>query len=619
MNCTLNDDGADSILSENCALLANRFPGLAALTGLDSDEGRDYLSKKIPDDWKLLDTPAGCPTLSASGVYLHSRHNPLREAEKTLASASGGPEGLLFAGLGLGYLAEAYAQAHPDARIVVVEPDIFVLFLALKARPLAHLLNHQHLMLAVGLSPQDAYSLLEKTSALELKAVENPALMNPSRAWFAEFKEISLRNSRKNEINRNTLKKFGDLWLRNMVRNLRNLRDAEGIDSFKDVFRGMPALLVAAGPSLDSVLPRLPSLARSCVVIAVDTALRACLRAGVEPDFVLLVDPQYWNWRHFDGLSAPRSVLITESAAWPAVYRFPCRSIRLCSSLFPLGMFLETRTGRKGSLGAGGSVATTAFDFALHTGCSPVYTAGLDLGFPELKTHFKGSIFEERTHADSRRFNPAETAGIGALYGANPYPAPDYKGGTVLTDKRLSLYAWWFESKLAACPNIACKTLTPEGMKIPGFTTAPIDEAAGLPDRRDEIDVMLDACLADNTDGLNAETSDEKKRIALFDGAVQELLCDLEDMKSLTEKGISLCRKTIPADPAGLQKLLAELDELDRIIIQHPVKEVAAMVLESSPPRETAENSLALEDTAALYRAIQRAVEKNIRYLRTFY
>ncbi|HPO01999.1 MAG TPA: hypothetical protein PL077_01535, partial [Treponemataceae bacterium] len=113
--------------------------------------------------------------------------------------------------------------------------------------------------------------------------------------------------------------------------------------------------------------------------------------------------------------------------------------------------------------------------------------------------------------------------------------------------------------------------------------------------------------------------SDEKKRIALFDGAVQELLCDLEDMKSLTEKGISLCRKAIPADPAGLQKLLAELDELDRIIIQHPVKEVAAMVLESSPPRETAENSLALEDTAALYRAIQRAVEKNIRYLRTFY
>ena len=100
---------------------------------------------------------------------------------------------------------------------------------------------------------------------------------------------------------------------------------------------------------LYEVITQLPRLADRCVVIAVDTALRACLSAGVQPDFTILVDPQYWNWRHLDGTRAAGSVLITESAAWPAVFRYPARDIFLCSSLFPLGKYLESRIGRKGA------------------------------------------------------------------------------------------------------------------------------------------------------------------------------------------------------------------------------------------------------------------------------
>ena len=43
-------------------------------------------------------------------------------------------------------------------------------------------------------------------------------------------------------------------------------------------------------------------------------ARELCLKAGVEPDFVFLTDPQYWAWRHLAGLSSPQSILVAEGA-----------------------------------------------------------------------------------------------------------------------------------------------------------------------------------------------------------------------------------------------------------------------------------------------------------------
>ena len=105
----------------------------------------------------------------------------------------------------------------------------------------------------------------------------------------------------------------------------------------------------------------LAEIKKRCLLICVDTALRACLRVGVQPDFIVLVDPQYWNIRHLDNCAAPDSVLITELAAYPAVFRFRCREIVLCSSLYPVGAYFERICGTKGALGAGVSHKNAVF------------------------------------------------------------------------------------------------------------------------------------------------------------------------------------------------------------------------------------------------------------------
>jgi len=69
--------------------------------------------------------------------------------------------------------------------------------------------------------------------------------------------------------------------------------------------------------------------------------------------------------------------------------------------------------------------------------------------------------------------------------------APSASSGTVLTDRRLSLYAAWFESTLRASPGVRSLRLFPEGLEIPGFEPAAAESLLALPERRGEIGERL--------------------------------------------------------------------------------------------------------------------------------
>ena len=614
------------IFEANRSLFAKRFPDLARLISLDSPSAALSLFSSIPDEYTLAETPSGYPTVSVRGTYLHSRYNPFHDAERALAGAATGTStdkpvftaaGCVFAGLALAYIPELYANKYPGSTIVLVEPDIYLFLLFLASRKLDTLFSHGSLILVVGEPARDACALIESLCLQNLPVYSNAGIRAPNKGWFDEFDLVSKRNREKRQINANTLKRFGDLWLGNMCKNMNELRDRRGITGFAGLFADIPTLILAAGPSLDRILPKLKDLREHCIIIAVDTAVRACVRAGVEPDFIVLVDPQYWNWRHLDGVVSPSSILITESAAWPAVFRFQCRAIYLCSSLFPLGKFLEEHTIVRGELGAGGSVSTTAWDFARHLGAKTIYMAGLDLGFPDRKTHFTGSIFEDRTHTVSRRLSPSETSGYLALYGAGPYPVPDYKGGYVLTDKRLILYAWWFESRLALFPEHRTATLTPEGVRIPGFSVARTEEILGLEKKRARIDETLDRFLANDKAETGSQT-DVKNR-ERFDAALIELRAALDEIGTLAEKGIQICDSC--AGDCAQGSILAQLDEIDRKILAHRGKEIVAMMFSENADTSAANakgahgTHEALGPSRAMYRQIRLAVTRNIEAL----
>ena len=166
----------------------------------------------------------------------------------------------------------------------------------------------------------------------------------------------------------------------------------------------------------------------------------------------------------------------------------------LCDSHFPLGSYIERHIGSFGALGAGGSVATSAWDVARVIGSQPIYCAGIDLGFPQGHIHCRGSFFEERMHLHSSRLRPTETGIFAYLGEAGAIRLAANDSGHTISDSRMLIYKQWFEAQMRRYPAIRSYNLAPHGVAIEGMPYRTLDTLLALPRRRDTIDARRTAC-----------------------------------------------------------------------------------------------------------------------------
>jgi hypothetical protein len=330
--------------------------------------------------------------------------------------------------------------------------------------------------------------------------------------------------------------------------------------------------------------------------------------------------------------------------------------------MYPLGIFIEQRVDQKGALGAGGSVATTAWDFATMLGTQQIWIAGLDLAFPGQRTHFKGARFEEKALAESGRLNPAETWLIHALRDGIPFKAPALSGGEVLTDHRLSLYAAWFENRFRNYPGVRnysimgigdrgsgiggyssehigtsvsypdnsnkdLQTLIPSpqspapslgGLAIKGLEPVGAEVLLALPERRDEIDKRLEAASS-RIETEFFEPEEARRRGERYEAATKALFSGLQLIQKACKKGIKIAEQALQSKPgkAGTsidrEKTLAVLDEINRSISGSEVKEIAESLLpteasatdiSTQPGNTEAALRSYLESTIRLYQSL---------------
>ncbi|MDR0602325.1 MAG: DUF115 domain-containing protein [Treponema sp.] len=643
-------------LNRDC--LQKNYPGLAEQLekAVSGDE------KKPPDgqaagedgdaEWRgdpasitVLNPPGGEKDMIIRGRHVHSPRNPVREAERLAANLfpeagereetapeTGSP--VIILGFGLGYGAEAVSRAMPGRPLIIVERHPPVLRRALEERDLRKLLSTQKIIFVTsgnGDGITAALALLEKSGGRKgaPAILKNRALSDLNPAWYARAENLIRTWVSRDDVNLATRQRFGRRWVRNLSRNMSAIRDLPGISALAGMARpgtqAIPVFLAAAGPSLDRIGPLLPGIAKRCIVTAVDTSLRFLLERGIQADFVLVVDPQFWNCRHLDRCSSPHTRLVAESAVYPPVLEGTAfRETYLCGSLFPLGRFIEDRVDPKGALGAGGSVATTAWDFARMLGAEEIWIAGLDLSFPGLRTHYRGAAFEEKNLAESMRFCPAETGSLKALRDGLPFRTRAGDGGEVLTDRRLSLYAAWFENRFREYPDIRNYRLFPGGAAIEGLLNADPQDLLALPERRDEIEERLASVCGGIMKAFYAPEA-SPGRAERYETARAALLEGLRQIREAAEKGRKTAEGALKrrgsggGDRAGI---LPVLDRINREIAESEVKDVAGFLF---PPEHElqGEPDAALEDpyrrhleySAALYRSLAEAAEYNLEVL----
>ena len=564
----------NSIWSSNEEHFRRRFPSLAAtLLGPSGSAPSPY------QPYQIEQAKNGSPTARDGGVLLHSRYDPQKEAQSLIGSFDpDAQEVAVFLGFGLGYAAIEFARAFPDVPMVLVESDAARFLAALQVVDWGALFCHEKLVLAVGAQTGELESILSSYSPQKIAVFKTKAQTAHDEPYFREVEDLIAKSKTRDDVNQNTLEKFSRLWLKNSLKNLPLMKTLGGIQKFHAQAGDLPFVVFGAGPSLQCLLPYVGEIKRRAITVCVDAALGTFLLGGVEPDFVIVCDPQYWCARYLDFLACPTSTLIAEIACYPSVFRFECREVLLFSSLFPIGQYFEKRLGQKGALAAGGSVATSAWDFALFCGAHEIFLAAVDLGFPSSLTHAKGCRAQEGFFCQSSRLCPAEAQSTRSLLSAGSLWVRDYEGQPIRSDKKMRLFASWFESHCAtaAQAGTVTRSLTPQSLAVRGVKCSCVEELLA----RDDATSSREKFFARAKENERQQRERQGDCAPSFDKVHEEFLANLRSLEVLCCEGLRLCKTALSARKAT-PAVLRRLDEIDRAISSSDVKEAAALVFPS--------------------------------------
>ncbi|MBN2651291.1 MAG: motility associated factor glycosyltransferase family protein, partial [Spirochaetales bacterium] len=439
-----------------------------------------------------------------------------------------------------------------STEIIIVEPSIRFFASTLFYRDMSQILADKKITFLLEASEDQILGSIAMQKSDKFPIIKNINILKLNSNFFEKIEKQIDDLKKTIAANRSTAKKFKTLWIKNTIRNMEDFSTAVSPAILTNRFAGLPAIVLGAGPSLNKVLPKIKELQEKALIIAVDTALRGLTSHGVVPDFFLISDPQYWNIRHLDNTDTAQSILITSSEA---VALFPKSKFSIySSSSFPICKKIEEllKPGLP-SLRSGGSVITSAWDLAQTLGCNQIFLAGIDFSYPDCQTHYHDSRFESLALANSNRFSPFTTYNFATVNARTTYYDYNYLGNKIKSDKRLSIYKWWFERQFESS-NLKSFNLESDGLAIKNLKNVEIKAILDFPDSRKKIDSTL---VELKTEILKNKGENSFKKNTIHDFFSQEIAI-IEDILNSSDKSF----KDLPENSLSKEFFLLNLDEI---------------------------------------------------------
>jgi len=331
---------------------------------------------------------------------LHSRRDPVAEADRWLEPcfAKGDPAAIVIIGLGLGYVLDALERRSPATRVIALEPHQTAARACLERRDWTQWIDSGRLRLLIGPEYDGA---AEAWRSLDAGGDAPPVLVHPvlAREFAAAVtaaRAVASRIVFNARANADAARQHAKPYLLNTLRNLPVIGREADVSRLAGAFPGTPAVVIAAGPSLDRSVDQLRQVRERAILIAVDTALRPLVTAGIEPHFVVGVDPSPMNATHL-AEAVPRDTwLVAEGSLDPAALApFGGRSFVFRVADHHPWPWLRSIGVERGMLAAWGSVVTSALDLATRLGCDPIVFTGVDLAFTGDRPYCAGTTWDD--------------------------------------------------------------------------------------------------------------------------------------------------------------------------------------------------------------------------------
>jgi hypothetical protein len=408
------------------------------------------------------------------------------------------------------------------------------------------------------------------------------------------------------------------------VRNLVNVSRLPSVHTLKGALTGLPAVVVAAGPSLDKNIAQLRALQGRAVIIGINQTVKALRQAGVRADMVIVVDPMKVNY-HFEGVAPGElGTLFLGASVDPSLFALPAEQIVTFASSPLAESWMFELMGENASSGSGGTVATAGLKLAAWLGCNPVISVGRDLaldgkryyadasadGGQEVELTEGGQKISFASYGSKLRLAAGgDDSSVRQLLASQVYDLASVPGffGTPVTTTNLFMYEMDLLKEVVH--KLSAETTfinaTEGGAFLQGMEHMTLAQALQrCPDRQVEVAALVRDRLA---------TVDLPARRARLVGGLRALLVDLDGTVALARKAAAPPEGGSPAQLRRRERLLDRTrKQLARASRSRLLMSMLVQRATRSIGRRQADKWSSLKEVEDAEQALYRAIEQTI-------
>jgi len=447
-------------------------------------------------------------------------------------------------GMGLGYHVESlFERVSEDAVIFVLEADLCILRTAFEARDLTRLIDSGRVFFLFGKAAEKSELFIKLTPysamcSMGFEGLAHPPSLGLYPAFYRQAQELLTEFASYGRTCLNTLLMNGRRTAENITRNLGRYLSTPSVSSLQDQYKGKPAIVISAGPSLRKNKHHLKDAAGNAVIIAVQTILQPLIEMGIEPQFVTSLDYHDISARYYEKLPAGlKTQLVAEPKASDAIFELFPGPVTILGNDYADRMLRENAPKpAKGRLQSGSTVAHLAYYLAEHLGCDPIIFVGQDLGFGDGLAYSPGTNIDDVWQPELGRFCSVEMKQWEFIARDRHIlrKVPDVQGRPMYTEERLFTYLQHFERDFLRTKTRIIDA-TEGGARKRGTQVMPLAEAirefctAPLPTIASNASTSIDCMAPARCTASLRSRRDEAREIELISEQTLPLLEEVRD------------------------------------------------------------------------------------------
>lgn len=307
----------------------------------------------------------------------------------------------------------------------------------------------------------------------------------------------------------NTIDRFGEAINYNRIMNMPMIFDSILISDVKKQFQNhldydnIPAIIIAAGPSLDKNIEKLHEVRGKAFIVAVDSSIRMCVQHNIIPDAFVTIDPCKQKILFENQLVEKLPFFYGMHSTYDNIKKLKGKKI-FChiDNIIP-----KEIAGRMEVIEAGGSVANTAFSIVEYLGFKNIITIGLDLAFLDKKKH-ASIVYEDGG------INEKEAKYYTYVKGQN--------GEMLQTYENFMIYKEQFEKKIENNSELTFINATEGGALIEGAVNMTLSEAIKKYCNKE---INIQKLISECPESFNTEEKGNRKKF------LQEYIKECDEVK----------------------------------------------------------------------------------------